>query len=628
MKTKKKIIFLLFLTLSLLGVVFYYLKTEKFEKVAFEERLKNGIIDFYCPLQLKEGEFKTENIKETCRNEKLFSETLEVKLIDSKFTTDSYDQKVGLGLYKVKRGDYSPRYKLIAINKDKQFLDFELDERVEKIEIKDGFIFLDQKYRLIDNDRLEKVAEDTENLTSPDYGFSVDLPLNWESKNIEGGYSFYHPNAKYSYPITLSIKNNDFNLFTSQKTPYKEEFEVIKKSLTFSDNKNLPDYTFYKDSLSDYLEIDAVNKKINYYQDNILTKSFNIWATGSPYNWQGTPGGLYEIISKEGLRFSSASQVYMPFSMRIYGKYLIHGEPYYPSGIPYLSDVSGGCVRVRNAEMEKLYDLVEEGVPVLSITNYHQEFPQNTGDLVEFPEVTADSYLVADLETGKVFAGKNTTKEKSIASITKMMTAIIASEQLGITDTLRVRDYMLEEYGETKGLDTNDRFRLVDLLNPLLVQSSNDAALVLAHYLGRDNTLEKMNEKAQRIGMKNTSFSDFSGFKSNNISTAEDLYYLAYYLANTRIPLLKITKRETVPEINYNAFPDYENKNLFYEKDQFLGGKTGFTNEANYTGFFIFNLDFGLETRRIVFILLDVEGQNQLKEEVLDLKEWLNKAYN
>jgi hypothetical protein len=628
MKNKRKLIYL-FLTLSFLGVLFYYFRfIEKEEKIRFEERLRNGVINFYCPLKLTEGKFKTDNVKEFCSNSNLFSESLEIKLLDSQFITDSYGEKVGLGLYEMKRRNYSPRYRLIAIKKDKQFLDFETEKKLEKIEIEDGFIVLDHKYRLVDNDRLEKVIEGSKNLTSPDYGFSVKIPQDWISKNIKNGYSFYHPKAKHSYPITLSLKDNDFNIFTSQKTPYKKELKSIKDSLVFNSYKDLPDYTFYKKGLENYFEIDTVNKKINYYKNSLLTESFNVWATGSPYNWQGTPGGLYNVISKEGLRFSSVSQVYMPFSVRIYGKYLIHGEPYYPSGVPYISDVSGGCVRVRNTEMEKLYELIEEGIPVLSITDYNREFLEGDGKLAEFPIVSADSFLVADLETGKVFAGKNTTKKRSIASVTKMMTAIIATEQLGITDNIRIRDYMLEEYGETEGLSLNRRVRLVDLLNPLLIPSSNDAALILAHYLGRDSTLEKMNEKAKRIGMENSSFSDFSGFQSDNISTAEDLYYLAYYLANTRIPLLKITKGEQVPGIDYNAFPNYKNKNLFYEDSQFLGGKTGFTNNSKYTGFFIFNLDFNGKKRRVVFVLLGTERQSQLKQEVLSLKKWLTKAYN
>lgn len=552
---------------------------------------------------------------------------MEIELVDSG-ELNFESERIIVGLYRVRKERRLSEYKLMAFDsRQGHFLTQELEKRPKNITTEGSNLVLDSTYRLIDRSRFEKIPDDFVNLTSPDYGFSVTIPKKWESENTGQGFVFYHPNAKYSYPVMVKASDT-LEVITSPKTPYQKEVDKIKESLQLKYNfERLSDYNLFRSRLNNYLEVNTVTGKINYYQDNLLKESFNVLASGSPLGWQGTPSGLYEILSKEGLKFSTESEVYMPHSMRIYGKYLIHGEAYYSSGVPYRSQVSGGCVRVRDNEVDDLYELVEEGLPVLSITHLQESFPKGKGGLAILPKINARSYLVADIESGKIFAGKDINEPRSIASITKLMTGIVAAEQMGITRPIKIQDYMLELYGSTEDLTEGKRFRLVDLLAPLLIESSNDAAQILAHYIGRISTLEKMNEKADSIGMENSQFVGFSGLNKENVASAKDLYYLGYYLANTRIPLLRITKQAWVPEIDYNAFPDLENKNLFHEKDNFLGGKSGYTKDSSHTGLFLFEMNIAGKKRRILFVTLGARSKRDMETAVLELKNWLNNSY-
>lgn len=600
---------------------------DEVDKITLEEKPLEGKINYQeCQLKLEGGSLIVNDLTKVCGGD-FSNKAFEIELVDFG-ELNLQDEKIMVGLYRMREEKKLSKYVLMAFDSKKgHFLTQKLDKRPKDITIEEGNLVLDSVYRLIDKRRFEKIPNDFVSLTSPDYGFSVTIPEKWKSQNTGEGFVFYHPNAKYSYPVMIKA-SDDLEIITSPETPYQREVKKIKESLQLEyDFNRLPDYNLFRGRLDNYLEVNTVTGKINYYQNNLLKESFNVLASGSPVGWQGTPSGLYEILSKEGLRFSTESEVYMPHSMRIYGKYLIHGEAYYPSGIPYISQVSGGCVRVRDHEVDDLYEIVEEGLPVLSITHLQENFPKDKGSLASFPKINAESFLVADIESGKVFAGKNINEPKSIASITKLMTAIVTTEQMGLARPIRVQDYMLELYGSTEGLTEGKRVRLVDLLNPLLVESSNDAAQVLAHYLGRISTLEKMNEKADSIGMENSQFVGFSGLKKENLSTARDLYYLGYYLANTRIPLLKITKEAWVSEIDYNVFSDLENKNIFYEEKSFLGGKTGYTKDSNHTGLFLFEMNLAGKKRRILFTVLGARSKKDMKEAVLGLKNWLNNSY-
>ena len=129
-----------------------------------------------------------------------------------------------------------------------------------------------------------------------------------------------------------------------------------------------------------------------------------------------------------------------------------------------------------------------------------------------------------------------------------------------------------------------------------------------------------MNKKTEAIGMKNTDFVDLSGFDKKNISTAQDIFYLVKYLVNTRPPLLKITRGEKVESFGEISFKDLKNKNIFFNEQNFLGGKSGYTIASKNTGFFLFRLVIEDIEKKVAIIILDSED---LEKDIDQILEWL-----
>lgn len=189
-------------------------------------------------------------------------------------------------------------------------------------------------------------------------------------------------------------------------------------------------------------------------------------------------------------------------------------------------------------------------------------------------------------DTKRVLVSKNMNKKKLIASTTKIMTAVLAIESGKMNKTVEVTDKVLEAYGSNIYLSIGEKMKLEDMVYGLMMQSGNDAALMIADYLGgEDAFVKKMNKKAKQIGMKNTTFSNPHGLdeKNENYSTAYDMALLMRY-ANSYPLFRKITgcKKHTVKtdEKTYS----WSNKNkLLYTYKYATGGKTGFTKKARRT---------------------------------------------
>ena len=189
-------------------------------------------------------------------------------------------------------------------------------------------------------------------------------------------------------------------------------------------------------------------------------------------------------------------------------------------------------------------------------------------------------------DTKRVIVSKNMNKKMLIASTTKIMTAVIAIESGKTNKMVEVTDKVLEAYGSSIYLSIGEKMKLEDMLYGLLMQSGNDAALMIADYLGgEEKFVKKMNEKAKEIGMKNTSFSNPHGLdeKTKNYSTAYDMALLMRY-ANSDFLFKKMVgcKKHTV-KTNKKTYV-WNNKNkLLYTYKYTTGGKTGFTDKAHRT---------------------------------------------
>ena len=376
-----------------------------------------------------------------------------------------------------------------------------------------------------------------------------------------------------------------------------------------------------------FLEVSLSKMKMRLYKNGLIAKVVSNLTKGDPQGWGGSAVGLYKIMSGNELSFSVVSDVYMPYALRYYGKYYLHGEPYYSWGGKLISSVSGGCLRMNDKDARAIYELTEINMPVLVIDKTTDIYNYSTEGLTDFPEISAQSYLVADLDSGYVFAEKDSQKQLPIASLTKLMTAIVVAENVDLRKSIMVREKMLDAYGSTVELESGKWFRVVELFYPLLIESSNDSAEALSYFLGREKTIKLMNEKARAILMSKTKFVDPSGFDPENVATSRDLFYLARYLLNNRPPILKITKGEKVSSFGRVDFKieDLWNKNVFINDSTFIGGKTGFILTSQYTALFIFRLTTEDDSERnIVIILL---GSENNRTDTQKIYIWLQENY-
>jgi serine-type D-Ala-D-Ala carboxypeptidase (penicillin-binding protein 5/6) len=151
------------------------------------------------------------------------------------------------------------------------------------------------------------------------------------------------------------------------------------------------------------------------------------------------------------------------------------------------------------------------------------------------PNITAASAVAIDADTGMVVFDKNSHERRAPASTTKIMTALVALERMQEQDKVTAAAADLVG-GSTMGLQAGDSLRAKDMLYGLLINSGNDAAEALARYIGgkvnagepRSAFIQLMNEKAKRLGLADTHFSNPSGLdEDGHYSSAYDLAWLA-----------------------------------------------------------------------------------------------------
>ncbi|HHQ4738576.1 D-alanyl-D-alanine endopeptidase [Aeromonas veronii] len=241
-------------------------------------------------------------------------------------------------------------------------------------------------------------------------------------------------------------------------------------------------------------------------------------------------------------------------------------------------------------------------------------------------EVRSSSALVVDVKTGKTLYQKNATKVRPIASLTKLMTALVvldAKQNLNQIITVDKNDLDRVKHTHSR-IRMGTKVTRRDALHLALMSSENRMASALArHYPGgRSAFVRAMNNKARQLGMRNTHFYDSTGLSTRNVSTAQDLGKLA--AAAYRQPLIRQFTQDENREMRFSA-PAYSlmfnNTNPLVKNPDWdvRLSKTGFTDEAGRC----LVMRAKPDSRELAIVLLNSVGKRTPIGDANRIRKWL-----
>lgn len=208
------------------------------------------------------------------------------------------------------------------------------------------------------------------------------------------------------------------------------------------------------------------------------------------------------------------------------------------------------------------------------------------------PQVSAEAYILMDATTGEVLVENNADELLPPASLTKMMTAYVVSEEIARgrlkeTDLVRISDDAWKRGGEASGsstmfLNPRSEVPVIDLIRGVIIQSGNDASIALAQHLagGESAFADVMNQYAQLIGMNSTHFVNATGWPAEgHETTARDMAILARAVINDHPEHYEIYSEK---EFTYNGIRQPNRNTLLFSDPSVDGLKTGHTEAAGY----------------------------------------------
>jgi D-alanyl-D-alanine carboxypeptidase len=204
--------------------------------------------------------------------------------------------------------------------------------------------------------------------------------------------------------------------------------------------------------------------------------------------------------------------------------------------------------------------------------------------------VSARSAILIEQESGRILFEKDAHTKRRIASITKIMTAILAVESGKMDEKVKVSNRAVHTEGSAVYLQEGEKIKLEDLVYGLMLRSGNDAAVAIAEHVGGsvEGFVYLMNQKAAEIGMMNTEFANPHGLDDheNHYSSAYDMATLTRYaMENPMYRTIQGTKVHRAPNPNEQWDRVWRNKNKLLTSlyEYSTGGKTGYTKRAKRT---------------------------------------------
>ena len=244
-------------------------------------------------------------------------------------------------------------------------------------------------------------------------------------------------------------------------------------------------------------------------------------------------------------------------------------------------------------------------------------------------QLKTKSAVILDQDSNRVLFAKNDDERLPMASITKIMTALVVLDKYGshLDPVIIVPAEATQTSGSKMYLYSGERITVLNLLKGLLIHSANDAALAFAYDIagGQDNFAQLMNSKAQTLGLFNTHFINPVGFDDpDHYSTARDLGELTRVaLVNTTFAEIVAVKTTVARDVTGKFRHPLDNTNkLIGRYDNVIGVKTGTTDEA---GASLVASAIGDSGQKVIVVLLDSPDRFTEGKEALD---WALKAYS
>lgn len=247
------------------------------------------------------------------------------------------------------------------------------------------------------------------------------------------------------------------------------------------------------------------------------------------------------------------------------------------------------------------------------------------------PQLASAKALVVNQDTGEVKYAKNSNSLSSIASITKLMTAMVVLDaQQPMDETIYISDEDVDTIKGTRSrLPVGFSLHRSDMLQLALMSSENRAAFSLASNYpgGRHAFVTAMNAKALSLGLMSTRFAEPTGLMHENMSTAEDLYTLV--AAAYQYPEIRAATTTKTYEIyidDNEHFTAFKNTNSLVRDGELDIGlsKTGYINEAGRC----LVMQTVMAGEPVIVVLLDAAGTNKRTGDVNRLRKWIEYGYS